>query len=213
MVGHPARAQPRWYAGGGPGVSTHSADARSIITPASTAISQYKPENGPLAHLFAGWHLLEYVSVQAAYSWSRNDLAMLSTRFENSGSENTYEQARHNRRHDFGADVLVYFRSRQSRIRPFLLTGLGVKAFASDAATLRVSKGSPVLPPPRFTATQLGLRSAAGIDVLFGKSGWGVRYAFLETIQGNPISPRLDPPGLRKLAHFQNTFAVVKYFD
>ena len=47
---------------------------------------------------------------------------------------------------------------------------------------------------------------------MLGKSGWGVRYAFLETIQGNPISQRLDPVGKRRLANFQNLFGVVKYF-
>ena len=56
-----------------------------------------------------------------------------------------------------------------------------------------------------------GLRAAAGIDLILGK-GWGIRYAFLETIQGNPISVRLDPPGKRGLANFQNLFGVVKYF-
>ena len=202
--------QSAWFAGGGPGISTLSGDAHSQITPSLTAVSQYKPENGALVHLFAGRHWRDYLSTQAAYSTNRNDLALVSTRLV-AGAETTYEQARSSRRHDFAADVLVYFRGRDSFVRPYLGIGLGVMAFSSEATSLRVSKGQPVLPPGSFSATKPGLRAAAGIDLVL-KKGWGVRYAFLETIQANPISVRLDPPGKRGLAHFQNLFGIVKYF-
>ncbi len=211
VAGHGAFAQQaRWFAGGGPGISTLSGDAQSQITSTLTAISQYKPENGALLHLFAGRHWREYLSTQAAYSWNRNDLALVSTRAAG-GAETTYEQARSSRRHDAAADLLIYFRGRDSFVRPYLAIGLGVMAFSSDATTLRVSKGQPLLPPASFSATKAGLRAAAGIDLILGK-GWGIRYAFLETIQGNPISVRLDPPGKLGLANFQNLFGVVKYF-
>jgi hypothetical protein len=38
------------------------------------------------------------------------------------------------------------------------------------------------------------------------------RYSFSETIGGNPISPRLSPPGERNLANFENLFGVVARF-
>ena len=202
--------QSAWFAGGGPGISTLSGDAQAQITGTLTALSKYKPENGVLVHLFAGRHWREYLSMQAAYSTNRNDLTLISTRVAG-GAETTYEQARNSRRHDVAADVLVYFRGRDSFVRPYLGIGLGVMALTSEATALRVSKGQPVLPPGSFSATKPGLRAAAGIDLIL-KKGWGVRYAFLETIQANPLSVRLDPPGQRGLAHFQNLFGIVKYF-
>ncbi len=208
---HGALAQPNWFAGGGAGISTLSGDARSVISPGATSVSLYKPENGALGHAFAGRHWRDYFSTQAVYSWNRNELALVSTRMATGGAETAYEQARASRRHDVAADAMVYFRGRASAVRPYLAVGLGVMAFRSEATALRISKGLPSLPPPVFTATHPGLRAAAGIDLMLGK-GWGVRYAFLETIQGNPISQRLDPPGQRGLAHFQNLFGVVKYF-
>ncbi len=209
-LGVQAVAQPRWFGGGGAGISTLSGDARSVIGAASTSVSQYKPENGGLVHLFGGRHWREYLSTQAVYSWNRNDLALLSTQFAG-GAETTYEQARTSRQHNLGADGLVYFRSRASFVRPYLAIGVGVMSFDSRATALRVSKGQPTPPAATFGSTKIGLRAAAGIDLML-KGGWGIRYAFLETIQGNPVSPRLSPPGQRGLANFQNLFGVVKYF-
>lgn len=206
-----AGAQAVWLAGGGTGVSTLSGDARSVISASSSAISQYKPENGPLVHVFGGRHLREYLSVQGAWSWNRNALALLSSRVE-AGRETLYEQGRSSSQHNGAVDALLYFRHRASFARPFLSVGLGVMSFHSADPDLRVTKGAPVAPGPRFSAVKPGLRVAAGIDLMMRSSGWGFRYAFLETIQGNPVSPRLDPPGQRGLANFQNIFGVVKYF-
>ena len=83
-------------------------------------------------------------------------------------------------------------------------------SFDSRVTALRVSKGQPTPPGESFGSTKIGLRAAAGIDLML-KGGWGIRYAFLETIQGNPVSGRLSPPGQRGLANFQNLFGVVKY--
>lgn len=206
-----AMGQAVWFAGGGPGISTLSGDARSIISASSTAISQYKPENGPIAHLFAGRHVHEYLSVQGAWSWNRNAVALVSSRVE-AGRETLYEQGRRSSQNNGAVDALLYFRNRASFARPFLSVGLGVMSFRSGDPELRVVKGSPVLPAAAFSAVKPGLRVAAGIDLMLGRSGWGFRYAFLETIQGNPVSPRLDPPGQRGLANFQNLFGIVKYF-
>lgn len=200
----------QWYAGGGAGISTLSGDARSILTPGVTAISQYKPENGPLIHVFAGRHIREYLSVQAGWSWNRNAIALLSTRVEG-GNETTYEQARRSSQQSGAFDFLLYFRGRSSFARPFLSTGVGLMRFESRDPLLRVAKGRPAFPPDSFAATKPGLRVAAGIDLMFGK-GWGLRYAFLETIQANPISAQLSPKGQRGMANFQNLFGLVKYF-
>ncbi|MBM3727707.1 MAG: hypothetical protein FJW40_20080 [Acidobacteria bacterium] len=100
------------------------------------------------------------------------------------------------------ADFLLYFRNRRSRIRPYLSVGTGFVRIEADRAT-----GASL-----FKETQSWpLRVAVGID-LMAKNGWGVRYSFSETISGNPFSARLDPPGPRKLANFQNLVGVVKYF-
>ena len=207
-----AVAQAPWYVGGGAGISTLSGDARSDITATLTAVSQYKPENGPLGHLFAGKHVHEYLSVQGVYSWNRNALALLSTSVTSAGFEATYEPARRSRQHNAAADALIYFRGRTSAVRPFLSVGLDAMRFATTATELRVLKGAANPPVPHWTATRAGLRVAAGMDWMPRGGSWGVRYAFLETIQGNPISPRLFPPGRRGLANFQNLFGVVKYF-
>jgi hypothetical protein len=202
-------AEPKWFAGGGVGVSTLSGDARSVLSPA-TSVSLYKPENGPLAHAFAGRHWRDYLSFQAAWSWNRNRLALASTRIEG-GQETTYEQARESRQQNLAADAMLYFRGRRSFVRPYLSVGLGVMAFRSHSPVLRVSRGRPVLPPDAFDSVKPGFRAAAGIELL-GRSGWGFRYAFLETISANPVGARLDPRGQRGLANFQNLFGLVKYF-
>ena len=203
---------PRWFAGGGPGVSTLSGDARGIVAADSTSVSQYKPENGPLLHGFVGRHWREYLSFQAVYSWNRNDLALLSSSFTRGAGEATYEQARSSRQHNAAADALIYFRGRDSFVRPYLAVGVGVMSLHSSATALRASKGQVAPPPASFSATQPGLRAAAGIDLML-RGGWGIRYAFLETIQANPVSRQLTPPGQRGLANFQNLFGVVKYFE
>lgn len=205
-----AAGQSAWFAGGGTGISTLSGDARSVITASSTAISQYKPENGPIAHAFGGRHLRDWLAVQAAWSWNRNSVALVSSVVE-SGRETVYEQARRTSQNNAAADALLYFRNRRSFARPFLSVGFGVMSFRSNHPVLRVSKGDPVLPGPEFSAVKPGLRAAAGIDLMLGR-GWGFRYAFLETMQGNPVSQRMTPKGARGLANFQNLFGVVKYF-
>src|SRR5262245_53048501 len=68
----PAAAQDvrRRYVGGLAGVSTLSADGRSITTASEADLSLYKPENGCALNLFAGWHLAEYFTLQANWMWN-----------------------------------------------------------------------------------------------------------------------------------------------
>ncbi|MBM3740549.1 MAG: hypothetical protein FJW39_32775 [Acidobacteria bacterium] len=209
-AGLPLCAENLWFAGAGAGLSTLSGDAASSVSAATTAVSQYKPENGPLFHVFAGRHWREYLSFQAVYSWNRNEVALLSA-VTTGGAETTYEQARRSRQHNVAGDAMLYFRKRKSWVRPYLSIGLGVMHFRSHSPVLRISKGRPSPPGPVFTAVKPGLRAAAGIELMH-PSGWGFRYAFLETIQGNPVSAQLSPKGSRGLANFQNTFGFVRYF-
>jgi hypothetical protein len=202
------RAQ--WYAGAMGGLSTLSADGRTIITTESTAISLYKPENGPSLHLFAGKHWREYLSVQGSYVWNRNALQFTETRVEG-GRESTFEQKRTSAQSAFSADGLIYFRPRSSRFRPYVSGGLGMVRLSSSAGPIVVSKGTVSLPPDQFAATRVFWRTAVGIDVRVAQ-GWRFRYSFWETLSANSISRELRPRGQRNLANFQNMFGFVREF-
>src|SRR6516165_6411351 len=119
------------------------------------------------------------------------------------------QQDRHSSEHAVIADLLLYFRSRRSRIRPYLSAGTGFVRMFSTADGPVQGTLTPV--PLQVDATELPLRVAVGADLLFG-GGWGFRYSFSETISRNPFSAALNPPGARRLANFQNLFGVVKYF-
>lgn len=211
LCGRPVFAQDggRIYAGGLFGVSTLSADARAVATAGAASASLYKPENGPALNLFAGAHLARYLTVQANYVFNANDLTL----FASAASPDRgvfYEQMRGSAQHAFVADVLVYFRARGRRVRPYLGTGLAVVRFASpDAPAARVNGIAP--PGGDISSTRVALRSHVGIDFALGRR-WSFRYSFSETIGGNPISPHLMPPGERGLANFQNLFGLLMHF-
>ena len=192
----------RYFASALGGISTLSADAASRLTP-SDAVSLYKPENGAALNIAGGVLLNDWLGLQTNYLWNRNDLAIT----EVSGLA-TFEQDRHSSQHAFIADMLLFFRSRRSRIRPYLSVGSGLVLLRSSAAGPAV--GALAL-PPEIDTVKLPLRVAVGIDLLF-RRGWGFRYSFSETMTGNPFSASLDPAGSRRLANFQNLFGFVKYF-
>ena len=199
----------RIYAGGLFGVSTLSADARAVATNGTASASLYKPENGPALNVFAGAHLARYFTVQANYVFNANDLTL----FASAASPDRgvfYEQMRGSAQHAFVADVLVYFRARGQRVRPYLGTGLAVVRFTSpDASAARVNGITP--PAGDISSTRVALRSHVGIDFALGPR-WSFRYSFSETIGGNPISPHLMPAGERGLANFQNLFGLLLHF-
>lgn len=204
-----AQNELRFYAGGLFGVSTLSADGRSIITPVSASVSLYKPENGLAVNAFAGFHLHRYFSVQANYMWNRNDLALVSSLTSPEGSR-FYEQPRSSAQHAFVADTLLYFRPLGAGIRPYLSTGLTIMRFTSEPSGVAIENG--VSPPAgRLGSTHIALRSAVGMD-LGMTDRWSFRYSFSETIGGNPVSPHLRPAGERRLANFQNLFGIVRRF-
>jgi hypothetical protein len=206
----PLDAESRYYGGALTGISTLSADGRSSITPTATAVSLYKPENGLALNLFGGVHLKEYVSLQGNYVWNRNALLLTSTRSSDAG-QLLYEQNRSSTQHSVIGDLLLYFRNRQSRIRPYLSAGTGFVSLKSSQGDLRAVRGTPVLPPESFVSRRPVLRVAVGIDLAVSRN-WSFRYSFSETIQKNPISAQLLPPGQRNLANFQNLFGFVRYF-
>jgi len=67
--------------------------------------------------------------------------------------------------------------------------------FTSREQALLALRGTVTLPPQEFQSTVPALRVAVGMDFAL-RAGWAVRYSFSETIQNNPISEQLSPPGL-----------------
>jgi hypothetical protein len=205
LIGRSSAAQDgdRLFAGGLFGVSTLSADGRSVTTADEAATSLYKPENGLALNIFAGIHVTEYFSIQGNWMWNRNDIALVSSFVADDGG-GFYEQHRRSHQHAFDLDWLIYFRRRDSPVRPYLGTGLAVLHFTGNEI---VSSSEHGLAPPRgnISSTRVGLRSHVGIDIRVSRRS-SFRYSFSETISGNPISPSLTPPATRRLANFQNLF-------
>lgn len=199
-----------YYAGGIAGLATLSADARSIVSPSSSQVSQYKPQNGPAVNLFFGRYLGNYVSVQGNYIWNANDVTLVST-VAAPGAASFYQQRRDSSQTSAVGDVLVFFRNRDSRLRPYLSAGVGVVHLHSSAQNLDFVSGAARVPAPEFSANTAGLRVAVGIDVKL-RRGFSLRYSFSETISSNPLSDQLSPPGERALKNFQNLWGFIKNF-
>jgi Outer membrane protein beta-barrel domain len=200
----------RGYAGVVGGVSVLSGDGRSLTTAGGSSVSLYSPATGAALDVFGGWSLNNYVSFQGNYIWNKNRLTLTSSKSSANGA-NYYEQERTSSHHSVFADVLVYFRARGERVRPYLSTGIGRVSFDSMEDQTRVAVGMVNLPPPSFRDTTVVLRSAVGIDLRVGR-GWAIRYSFSEFIGKNPIGRRLDPVGERGLMNFQNLFGFVRHF-
>jgi hypothetical protein len=204
-----AQDEGRMYAGALVGVSTLSADARSVTQPGRADVSLYKPENGPALNLFVGRNLGRYFALQTNYIWNRNDLTLFSSVASSNGS-GFYEQTRASSQHAVVGDALLYFRALGSGVRPYLSTGVGLVRFRSASGRDVVESGLPA-PDGEIVSTRVTLRVAVGIDLAIGDR-WSFRYSFSESISGNPISARLTPPGERNLANFQNLFGVIRRF-
>ena len=200
----------QWFAGGGGGVSTLSADGQTRIDNTATAISLYKPENGLSAHAFAGRHLNNYFSVQGSYTWNRNAFGITGSRLSN-GAEATFQRDYRSRSQSVAGEGLVYFRPRASRFRPYLSGGLGFVNFSAAARAVTISKGTVQLPPDTFRDTRPFWRTTVGIDIQLPR-GFAFRYNFWETLSTNPISQQLVPAGSRNLANFQSVFSMLKHF-
>lgn len=206
-----ASAQGRFYGGVLAGVSTISGDASSRIQPPnSSASSLYDPKNGLTFSAMVGRDVSEYVSVQANYLWNGNRLKFDSSSTTN-GTLTAYEETRSSSQQRVLADVMVYFRVRGSRFRPYLGVGTGWVHFRSDQEQVMQSVGTLALPARTFSSDMVALHTPVGLDVKLG-SGWKFRYAFSETLTRNPISERLSPPGSHRLMSFESLFGIVRQF-
>ena len=199
---HPCQGQ-RYFVSALGGIATISTDATTRLD-SPNEVSLYKPENGLALNLAGGIHLNDWFSLQANYVWNRNDLTITEI-----AGPASFEQDRHSSQHAAIADLLLYFRSRRSRIRPYLSVGSGLVWLRTAAAGPILGTLTPA--PPQIDTAKLPLRVAVGIDLLV-RHGWGFRYSFSETRTANPISATLEPSGARGLANYQNLFGIVKYF-
>ena len=186
-----------------------SGDPTTIVTPAGFATSVYKPETGLAVNAFVGRHIREYVTLQANYTWNRNDVGFFAAR--GTATESLFfEQPHSTSHHTFIADLLVYFRERSSRVRPYLSGGLGLLRLSAERQPGLIDGG--LRPPPAmFTTIDVTSRVAVGVDVPVG-DGWSVRYSFSENLGPNPLSRQLEPQGTRGLMNFQNLVGVMREF-
>ena len=167
------QAQGPNFAGAQTGISTLSADGRSIITAQSTSISLYKPENGPTFQGIFGRHLSNYLSVQATYGWNRNSLTLTASQ----ASENHnafYEQARSATQYAAVGELLLYFRKRGRSVRPYLSAGGGAIHITSSQKTIGSMLEEGISAPGGFSSTKPALRAPSELifssreDGLFG---------------------------------------------
>jgi len=198
------------HAGALGGVATLSGDARSLLSPNSTALSSYDPKNGSVVEVLVGRHFSDYFAAQGNYIWNGNRLTLTSAAFSN-GTQEGYQETRCSSQQSLIGDLLVYFRNRDSRLRPYLSVGTGFAHFASFQEQIKQLLGTSHLPPKRFSANMIALHVPVGIDVKLGR-GWAFRYTFSETLSKNPISDRLSPTGQHRLMNFQNLCGFVKQF-
>ena len=203
-------AHAQLYAGVLGGVASLSGDARSLVTSGSLQFSSYNPANGGAFSFFAGRHFSDYFSAQGSYIWNQNDLRVAAGN-SGSGTQEGYQETRASSQQILIGNMLVYFRARTSRLRPYLSVGTGFMHFASTQENLQQILGAPVLPPRHFSSNQIVLNVPVGMDVALGKS-WAFRYTFSETISKNPIDTRLSPPGQHSFKNFQNLFGFVRRF-
>ena len=192
------------FAGAMGGIATLSADAGSQRVEQGLNLSSYAPANGGALDLFAGADLHDYLSLQGDFIWNRNQLRLNSS----SASGAFYQQDRGSSQKAAIFGVLIYFRRRRSRIRPYLGGGAGLAHLSSRAYGLAGSGGAPTLPPAEFSWTGPVWRTHVGIDALLTHKLY-FRYSFSETIGHNEISKNLSPPAPRGLANFQNLFGLV----
>src|ERR1039458_5723282 len=120
LVGLSARSsKAQFYAGVLGGVSTLSGDTSAVINSNSTNFSTYNPQNGLALNGLLGRHLSDIFTIQADYVWNRNPLNLTGST-SSSGSVADYEETRRSSQQSLFASVMVYFRNRRSRIRPYL---------------------------------------------------------------------------------------------
>jgi hypothetical protein len=196
------------YAGAVGGVATLSADAGSRQVEQGLSLSSYAPSNGGALDLFAGADVHDYFSLQGDFVWNQNKLRLNSS---SSATGTFYQEDRSSSQKAGIVSLLIYFRRRSSRIRPYLAVGTGIAHLSSTTERVVGSGGAPSFPPENFSSTGPVLRTHVGIDLRLVRR-LAFRYTFSETIGHNEISKNLSPPGSRGLANFQNLFGFALRF-
>lgn len=196
------------YAGAVGGIATLSADAGSQQAGHGLNLSSYAPSNGGAVDIFAGADVHNYFSVQGDFVWNQNKLRLNSS---SSATGAFYQEDRSSSQKAGIVSLLIYFRGRSSRIRPYLAVGTGIAHLSSTTERVVGSSGAPPLPPEEFSSTGPVLRTHVGIDLRIVRR-LAFRYSFSETIGHNEVSKQLSPPGSRGLANFQNLFGFALRF-
>ena len=204
-----AAQEAPYFLGAVAGSSQLSGDPSSNVTSEGFATSMYHAHTGPAVNVFFGVHQWEYVTLQGNYTWNQNDVTFFAAEGSATGSR-FYEQPRTSTQHALIGDVLVYFRARRSRIRPYLSGGVGVLRLSSETLPGLIDGGLQA-PASSSTTTDFTTRVVVGVDVPVG-AGWSVRYSFSENLGPNPLSRRLEPQGTRPLMNFQNLVGVMRAF-
>ncbi len=199
-----------YYIGGIAALATLSADGGSVISTSASQVSAYKPANGPALKLCVGRYLKNYVAIQSNYIWNSNGLTLSSNSISPAGTS-FYSETRTSSEDSVTGDVLVFFRDRESLLRPYLSVGTGFVHLESSQQQIEVLSGPAVLPPREFSANVAALRVAVGMDVKL-PHGISIRYSFSETISPNPLADRLSPPAQGVLKNFQNLWGLLKSF-
>ncbi|HKW32269.1 MAG TPA: outer membrane beta-barrel protein [Candidatus Acidoferrum sp.] len=195
-----------FYFGGMGGLATLSGDANAVITANSASTSSYDPSNGGAASAFIGVHVFDYLSLQTDYVWNRNDVVLVSSVNGSAGSS-FYRLPETVTQNAFLGNVLIYFRKRESRIRPYLSEGAGGGLIHSRLSGGGIIRGVPALPPASSDHASIGVRTSVGLDVRLGTS-WYLRYSFGETITRNTFVDQLSPPKHRIAKNFQSLFGI-----
>ena len=194
------------YFGGMGGIATLSGDANAVITASSASTSSYDPSNGGAAEAFIGAHIFDYFSFQADYVWNRNDAVLVSS-INGPGVSSFYRLPETVTQNAFLGNVLIYFRKRESRIRPYLSEGAGGVLIHSRLSGGGIIGGVPALPPASSDRASIALRTSVGLDVRL-RSSWYFRYSFGETITRNTFGDQLSPPEHRIAKNFQSLFGI-----
>ena len=194
------------YFGAMGGIATLSGDANAVITPTSASTSSYDPSNGGAASAFIGAHIFNYISVQADYVWNRNDVVLVSSN-SGAGATSFYRLPESVTQNGFLGNALVYFRKRESRIRPYLSEGVGAVLIHNRLSAGGIVAGNPALPPASSDRASIALRTSVGLDLRF-RDAWHFRYSFGETITRNTFGEQLSPPEHRIAKNFQSLFGI-----
>jgi hypothetical protein len=200
----------QWFGGGSVGIATLTGDGATRIDANQTSISLYQPQIGPAFQFFAGRHLRNYFSVQAAYGFNRNNSTFVGSSIS-PNREDTFEQTRTIRQQSVGFDAMIYARPQGSRLRPYVSGGFGYMHLNSQRQALIIRKGNPALPADAISAGKPYWRTAVGVDIQL-RPRWQFRYTFWETVTTNPLSSQLRPQGSALFLNFLNQFGLVREF-